>query len=219
MFTGIIEEVGRVAGVQRIAGRKDAVHSRITVEAPAASRELKKGDSVAVSGVCLTAVEITPGSFSADLAAETVARTSFGRIATGARVNLELPMPADGRMGGHVVQGHVDGVAKFVALTPVEGGDDYWLQVEIPPQLAKYVVFKGSIAIEGISLTVARIEGTTVTCAIIPHTVEATNLVSLHPGDALNLEVDILAKYAEKMLQGEDVPGEITLERLVREGF
>jgi riboflavin synthase len=219
MFTGIIEEVGRVVRVETITARNGAAHSRLTVEAPAASRELKKGASVAVSGVCLTAVAITPGSFSADLAAETVARTSFGRIAPGARVNLELPMQAGGRMGGHVVQGHVDGVAKLVALTPVEGGDDYWLQVEIPPGLAKYVVFKGSIAIEGISLTVARIEGTTVTCAIIPHTLEATNLRSLQPGDALNLEVDILAKYAEKMLLGEDVPGEITLERLVREGF
>ncbi|HXE90130.1 MAG TPA: riboflavin synthase [Terriglobales bacterium] len=218
MFTGIIEEVGRVVRVETITARNGAAHSRITVEAPAVSRELKRGDSVSVSGVCLTAVAITPGSFSADLAAETVARTSFGRIATGASVNLELPMKAGARMGGHVVQGHVDGVGTLVALTPVEGGDDSWLRVKIPPELAKYVVFKGSIAIEGISLTVARIEGTTVTCAIIPHTLGATNLGSLQPGDDLNIEVDILAKYAER-LKGEEVPSEVTLERLVREGF
>ncbi len=220
MFTGIIEDVGRVVKVDRdAAGGGRATHARITVEAPGIARELKKGDSVAVSGVCLTAVDIKPGSFSADLAAETVARTSYGRLAPGTQVNLELPMPAGGRMGGHVVQGHVDGVGKLIGLTPVEGGDDYWLRVEVPAELAKYVVFKGSIAIEGISLTVARIEGAAVTCAIIPHTLGATNLRSLQPGDAVNIEVDILAKYAEKMLKGEGIPSEITLERLVREGF
>ena len=218
MFTGIIEEVGRVLKVHQDAGAR-ATPARITVEAPAIARELKKGDSIAVSGVCLTAVEITPASFSADLAAETVARTSFGRIAGGTLVNLELPMQTGGRMGGHIVQGHVDGVGKLIELTPVAGGDDYWLRVEVPADLSKYVVFKGSIALEGISLTVARIEGTAVTCAIIPHTLEATNLPSLKPGDAVNIEVDILAKYAERMLKGEDVPGEVTLERLVREGF
>ena len=214
MFTGIIEEVGRIAAVNDLAGTR-----RLTVAATQVTRELKKGDSVAVSGVCLTAVEISAESFRADLAAETVARTSFARIAEGALVNLELPTKAGERMGGHVVQGHVDGVGKLLELARVEGGDDYWLRVEIPADLAKYVVFKGSIAIEGISLTVARIKGTEVTCAIIPHTYEATNLHTLRPGDAVNVEVDILAKYAEKMLKGEDVPGNITLDRLVSEGF
>lgn len=218
MFTGLIEEVGRVLRVEKSAG-EGARATRLVVAALQLTQELKKGASVCVSGVCLTAVEVAPDSVAADLAAETVARTSFARIAEGTEVNLELPMRAGGRMGGHVVQGHVDGVGKLLALEKVEGGEDYWLRVEIPPELAKYVVFKGSIAIEGISLTVARIEGTTLTVAIIPHTYEVTNLKSLKAGDGLNLEVDILAKYAEKMLKGEAVPGAVTLERLISEGF
>jgi len=218
MFTGLIEEVGRVLRVEKSAGA-DARATRIVVAASQLTQELKKGASVCVSGVCLTAVEVAPDSVAADLAAETLARTSFARIAEGAEVNLELPMRAGGRMGGHVVQGHVDGVGKLLALEKVEGGEDYWLRVEIPAELAKYVVFKGSIALEGISLTVARIEGTTLTVAIIPHTFEVTNLRSLQPGDALNLEVDVLAKYAEKMLKGEGVPGAVTLDRLISEGF
>ncbi len=217
MFTGLIEEVGRVQRVEKATA--EARVTRLVVAASQLTQELKKGDSICVSGVCLTAVEVAPDSFAADLAAETVARTSFARIAEDTEVNLELPMHAGGRMGGHVVQGHVDGVAKLVSLVKVEGGEDYWLRCEIPAELAKYVVFKGSIAIEGISLTVARIEGTTLTAAIIPHTYEVTNVRSLQPGDGLNLEVDILAKYAEKMLKGEDVPGAVTLEKLVSEGF
>lgn len=218
MFTGLVEEVGHVLRVEKAAG-DGARAARIVVAASLLTQELKKGASICVSGVCLTAVEVAPDSFAADLAAETVARTSFARIAEGAEVNLELPMHAGGRMGGHVVQGHVDGVAKLVSLDKVEGGEDYWLRCEIPAELAKYVVLKGSISIEGISLTVARIEGTTVTVAVIPHTYEVTNLKSLKPGDEMNIEVDILAKYAEKMLKGEDVPGAVTLERLVSEGF
>lgn len=219
MFTGIIEEVGRIVGVSRDAAGDGGATHKLTVAATQVTRELKKGDSVSVSGVCLTAVEISEGSFRADLAAETVARTSFARMAEGALVNLELPMKSGERMGGHVVQGHVDGVGKLLELKQVEGGEDYWLRVEIPSELAKYVVFKGSIAIEGISLTVARVEGTAVTCAIIPHTYEATNLRTLRPGDVVNIEVDILAKYAEKMLKGEGAPNNITLERLISEGF
>ena len=218
MFTGLIEEVGRVQRVEKAAAAGTRA-TRIVVSARQLTQELKKGDSICVSGVCLTAVEVAPDHFAADLAAETVARTSFARIAAGAEINLELPMRAGGRMGGHVVQGHVDGVAKLLVLEKVEGGEDYWLRCEIPAELAKYVVFKGSIAIEGISLTVARIEGTTLTVAIIPHTYEVTNLKSVKPGDGLNIEVDILAKYAEKMLQGEDVPGAVTLEKLISEGF
>jgi riboflavin synthase len=218
MFTGLIEEVGRVLRVEKAAG-EGARATRIVVAASQLTQELKQGSSIAVSGVCLTAVEVAPDSFAADLAAETVARTSFARIAQGTEVNLELPMRSGGRMGGHVVQGHVDGVAKLVTLAKVESGEDYWLRCEIPAELAKYVVFKGSIAIEGISLTVARIEGTAVTVAIIPHTYQVTNLKSLKPGDGMNIEVDILAKYAEKMLKGEEVPGAVTLEKLVSEGF
>ncbi len=214
MFTGIIEEVGRVTGVARKNGKR-----RLTVAASRLNKELKKGDSIAVSGVCLTAVEVTPKSFGADLAEETWSRTSFSRIKQGALVNLELPMRADGRFGGHLVQGHVDGTGKFHALDRIPGGEDYWLRVEIPPELTRYVIFKGSLSIEGISLTVAKVEGIRVTMAIIPHTAEMTNLKSLKPGDPVNLEVDMIAKYVEKMIRGESTNSAITLERLVREGF
>ena len=167
----------------------------------------------------MTTLDIKPNSFSADLAPETWARTSFSRLREGALVNLELPMKADGRFGGHIVQGHVDGTGKFLALDRVRDADDYWLRIEIPPELARYVIFKGSLCIEGISLTVAQIEGTKVTAAIIPHTVKMTNLKSLEPGDPLNLEVDVVAKYVEKMIKGEAANSLLTVERLVGEGF
>lgn len=214
MFTGIIEEVGRVTGIVQQNGNR-----RLNVAAAQLNQELKQGDSIAVSGVCLTAVEITSDSFAADLAAETWERTSFSRIKKDALVNLELPMRADGRFGGHIVQGHVDGTGKFLALDKVRGADDYWLRIEIPPDLARYVIFKGSLCIEGISLTVAKIERTEVTAAIIPHTVKMTNLKSLKPGDPVNLEVDMVAKYVEKMLKGESANSSLTVERLLSEGF
>src|SRR5580704_10455200 len=214
MFTGIIEEVGRVS---RIADKNGS--RRISISCSRLAKELKKGDSIAVSGVCLTAIDITPSSFTADLAEETWNRTSFSRIRKDALVNLELPMRADGRFGGHIVQGHVDGTGKFLALDRVRDADDYWLRIEIPPELARYVIFKGSLCIEGISLTVAQIEGTKVSAAIIPHTVKMTNLKSLKPGDPVNLEVDLVAKYVEKMIKGESANSSLTVERLVREGF
>jgi len=214
MFTGIIEEVGRVAGIANQNGNR-----RLTVTASQLNRELKQGDSIAVSGVCLTAVEITPQSFAADLAEETWKRTSFSRIREGALVNLELPMRADGRFGGHIVQGHVDGTGKFLALDKIPGADSYWLRIEIPPELGRYVISKGSLSIEGISLTVAKVEGTQVTVAIIPHTTEATNLKSLKPGDPVNLEVDMIAKYVEKMMRRDSASSSITIERLVQQGF
>jgi riboflavin synthase len=214
MFTGLIEEVGRVQKLSSGRGTK-----RLTVAARHLPHEMKQGDSIAVSGVCLTAVEIQPKSLGFDLAEETLVRTSLSRLAVGTLVNLELPMKADGRMGGHIVQGHVDGVARFLALEKIEGKEDYWLKLEIPADLARYVVFKGSIAVEGISLTVARIEGAEVTIAIIPHTYEMTNLKQFRPGDPMNIEVDIIAKYAEKMILGQTAPGTVTLERLMAEGF
>jgi len=169
MFTGIIEQVGQVTS---ITDQND--NRRLTVSASQLAKDLKKGDSIAVSGVCLTAVEITAKSFGADLAEETWNRTSFSRIKPGALVNLELPMRADGRFGGHIVQGHVDGTGKFIALDEIPGTDNYWLRVEIPPELARYVIFKGSLSIEGISLTVAKLERnrSAFMCkiAIIPHT-------------------------------------------------
>lgn len=214
MFTGLIEEVGKVVSLTGRRGTK-----RLTVAASELPREMKKGDSIAVSGVCLTAVAIKKNSIGFDLAVETLARTSLSRLEEGALVNLELPMKAGGRMGGHIVQGHVDGVARFLNLEKVEGKDDYWLRIEIPAELAKYVVFKGSIAVEGISLTVAKVEGREVTIAIIPHSYEMTNLKQFKPGDPMNIEVDIIAKYAEKMLLGQAAPGNVTLEKLVAEGF
>jgi len=213
MFTGLIEEVGKVVEVRQAEGKR-----RITVAADLVTRELKTGNSVAVSGVCLTALDITPASFSADLARETWERTALSRITKGALVNLELPLRADGRMGGHMVQGHVDGTGKFLGLDPIPGAEDFWMSIEIPPELEKYVVFKGSIAIEGISLTVARLEGLKLTIAIIPHTVKMTNLASLKAGDPVNLETDIVAKYLEKWIQRDDRPG-ISKENLVRKGF
>jgi riboflavin synthase len=214
MFTGIIEEVGRVSSIADENGNR-----RLTVSASHLVNELKKGDSIAVSGVCLTAIEITPKSFGADLAEETWNRTSFSRIKPGAQVNLELPMRADGRFGGHIVQGHVDGTGKFIALDKIADADNYWLHIEIPCELARYVVSKGSLSIEGISLTVAKVEGTQVTVAIIPHTTEMTNLNSLNPGDPVNLEVDLIAKYVEKIMRGDSTNSSITIERLVSEGF
>jgi riboflavin synthase len=214
MFTGIIEEVGRVTNIGHENNNR-----HLTVSASNLVKELKKGDSIAVSGVCLTAVEITPKSFGADLAEETWNRTSFSRIKPGTLVNLELPMRVDGRFGGHIVQGHVDGTGKFVALEEIPGADNYWLRIEIPPELARYVIFKGSLSIEGISLTVAKVEGIEATVAIIPHTTETTNLKSLKHGDPVNLEVDMIAKYVERMMRGDSANSSITIERLVQEGF
>jgi len=214
MFTGIIEEVGSVTSISEKNGNR-----RLTVSSSLLVNELKKGDSIAVSGVCLTAVQIGPKSVGFDLAEETWNRTSFSRIRQGAQVNLELPMRADGRFGGHIVQGHVDGTGKFLALDPIPGADNYWLRIEIPTELERYIIFKGSLSIEGISLTVAQIEGNKVTVAIIPHTVEMTNLKSLQPGDPVNLEVDMIAKYVEKMMRGESENSSITFERLVGAGF
>ena len=214
MFTGIVEEVGKVTSIREEGGTR-----RLVVSASHLTKELKKGDSIAVSGVCLTAVAIKPDSVAFDLAEETWKRTSFSRLHGGALVNLELPIRADGRFGGHIVQGHVDGTGEFLALDRIAGADDYWLRVRIPAELTRYAIFKGSLAIEGISLTVAAIKGREVTVAIIPHTREMTNLKSLKRGDPVNLEVDMIAKYVEKMMQGESANSPLTLERLVQQGF
>ena len=218
MFTGIIEEVGRVVRIEQRGENR-----RITVEAANTPKELGTGHSVAVSGVCLTALDINPKTFCADLAPETWARTSFSRMHEGALVNLELPMKADGRFDGHIVQGHVDGVGKLIELERIADSENWWLHIEIPSEVEKYTVLKGSISIEGISLTVARLERnrSAFLCkiAIIPHTVEMTNLGSLKPGDPVNLEADVIAKYVEKMMKSEAVPSSLTVEELVRQGF
>ena len=214
MFTGLVEEVGEVVGIIE----KGANH-RITVHAPDSAKELKEGNSIAVSGVCLTALNVTPESFCADLAKDTWTRTSFSRMTQGAEVNLELPLKVDARMGGHIVQGHVDGAGRMVGLERIADADDFWLVIDIPEDLEKYVVFKGSIAIEGISLTVAKLEGLRLTIAIIPHTIKVTNLKSLRPGDPVNIETDIVAKYLEKWTQRDEQASALTVEHLVAQGF
>ena len=213
MFTGLIQQTGTIASLD-----KSSATTRIRVSAPELASQLKEGDSIAVSGVCLTALRPTSNVFEADLAQETVARTSLARLAPGRLVNLELPTPAGTPLGGHIVQGHVDGVGQLISLeraTP--GGEDRWLDIEIPEVLTRYVVEKGSIAVEGISLTVANTCGTHVRIAIIPHTYSATNLHVLSPGDALNIEVDVLARYAEKQQQGKT--RRWTIEELAARGF
>jgi riboflavin synthase len=214
MFTGIIEEVGKVIAIE-VHGEK----RRVTVTCSKLLPELKQGDSISVSGVCLTAVDLAKNSFTADLAQETWTRTSFSRLKQGAVVNLELPMRANGKFDGHIVQGHVDGTGTLVSLAPVKGGNDFLLTIRVPSELTRYIVAKGSLAIEGISLTVAAVDGVEVRVAIIPHTAEVTNLGSLKPGDPLNLEVDVIAKYVERMIAPENAQSSITLEQLVRAGF
>ena len=214
MFTGIVEEVGKIAKIEQRGENR-----RITIEARNTPKELGTGQSVAVSGVCLTALDIKPNSFCADLAPETWERTSFSRIHEGALVNLELPMKTDGRFGGHIVQGHVDGVGRLIAFDRISDSENWWLHVEIPADVERYTVFKGSICIEGISLTVAKLERNRCTIAIIPHTVELTNLGSLKPGDPVNLEADVIAKYVEKMMRAESPQSSLTVEDLVGQGF
>jgi riboflavin synthase len=214
MFTGIVEEVGKITKIEERGENR-----RITIEAKSVPHELKTGHSVAVSGVCLTALDIKPKSFCADLAPETWARTSFSRIHEGAEVNLELPMKADGRFDGHIVQGHVDGVGKLISFDRIADSENWWLHIEIPSHVEKYTVFKGSLSIEGISLTVAKLEKSRCTIAIIPHTVELTNLGSLKPGDPVNLEADVIAKYVEKMMTSEKPQSSLTVEELVKQGF
>jgi riboflavin synthase len=213
MFTGIIEEVGRISNIEQRGENR-----RITIAAKNAPKELGTGHSVAVSGVCLTALDIKPGSFCADLAPETWERTSFSRIHEGALVNIELPMKSDGRFGGHIVQGHVDGVGKLIAFDRISDSENWWLHIALPREVEKYTVYKGSICIEGISLTVAKLENDRCSVAIIPHTVEMTNLHSLKAGDPVNLEADLIAKYVEKMMKGES-QNSLTIEDLVAQGF
>jgi riboflavin synthase len=204
MFTGLIETTGIILSVAPLAGV-----TRITIGAPTELiSRLSTGDSVAVSGVCLTALDIEPNAFparfSADLAVETIARTTLARLKPDSVVNLELPTPAGSPLGGHVVQGHVDATGTLIALeplTPDTETTDYRLRLAIPGELTRYVVEKGSITIEGISLTVAAIHGNEVEIAIIPHTYASTSLRTLSPGNSLNIEVDVLGKYAER--QGE----------------
>ncbi len=189
MFTGIVEELGEVA----------ACGSRLTVRCASVLEDLAEGASIAVNGVCLTAVDLRPDGFSADLAPETLRRSNLGDLRVGSRVNLERPVTPMARLSGHIVQGHVDGTGELAGLEPL-GDGNWWLRVRVPPELDRYLVFKGSIAIDGISLTIAALEGDELSVAIIPHTYEHTTLAGYSPGARLNLECDILAKHVEKLL-------------------
>lgn len=213
MFTGLVQETGKIASLQKVDGK-----TRISVIAKALPAELKVGDSVAVSGVCLTAVKIDRHGFACDLAQETLKRTSLGSLKKNSIVNLELPTLAGARLGGHVVQGHVDGVAKLLSLDKIKGCEDWRLTIEIPEELMRYVVPQGSITVEGISLTVAKVDSKQIEIAVIPHTYQATNLSTLKPGSAVNIEVDVLAKYAEKQVQNKQSTG-LTVPELIRRGF
>src|SRR5712671_3708289 len=206
MFTGLIQETGEIVSTERAAGQNRGSATRIPGKAEKVPSGLKTGDSVAVSGVCLTALDISEHQFSADLAEETLKRTSLQRLKVGSIVNLELPTRAQDRLGGHVVQGHVDGVGSIVSLQKIKYRDDWRLVIELPAEIARYVVPQGSITVEGISLTVAAIEQTRVEIAIIPHTCEQTNLRDLRAGSPVNLEVDVLAKYVEKLMQKASAP-------------
>lgn len=217
MFTGIIEEVGRVG---RLA--VSASGGTLEVEAHKVIDRLAVGSSIAINGVCLTVTARTEKSFTSDLSEETVKRTSFSVLKPGRVVNLELPLTPTTPLGGHIVQGHVDGTGKFRALEPA--GEGWWLRVHVPETLTRYLAEKGSVAIDGISLTVAAMAGTELAVAIIPYTFENTNLRTLEPGEPVNLECDVLAKYVEKLLEeriaARRAPAAaITLARLREEGF
>jgi len=207
MFTGIVEGTGTVAA---LAAAADAGGARLEVDAPWLAGQLALGESVAVNGCCLTVAEPTGAGFAADLVAETLRRTALGGLRGGARVNLERPLPLGGRLGGHLVQGHVDGVAQVLggsggaeSAPPVpkdDGQAGYELRIELPPQLERYVVEKGSIAVDGVSLTVAGVGPGWFTVALVPHTLEVTTLGERRPGDPVQLEVDVVAKYVERLV-------------------
>ena len=213
MFTGIIEELGVVEGLdRRSAGARLRIRCRTVLE------DASPGSSIAVNGVCLTAAELRGESFAADLAPETLRRSNLADLRPGSAVNLERPLAAGARLSGHIVQGHVDGTGELISLDRV-GGQDWWLRVRVPPELERYLVVKGSVAIDGISLTIAQVDGTLMRAAIIPHTYQNTTLRAYRPGARLNIECDILAKYVEKLLGAGQRPSGLTEERLREMGY
>ena len=198
MFTGLISELGKVSAITK--GESSAI---FTINAPALISEIKLGDSVAVNGVCLTATSITSASFTADVMVQTLSLTSLSQVSVGSAVNLELAAQLNARMGGHMVSGHIDGVATVVGLTQGEK----WLQfdIKVPENLSKYIVNQGSIALDGVSLTVGEInDANLVTVWLIPETLERTNLAAKQPGDLVNVEVDLIAKYVERLITKGD---------------
>lgn len=193
MFTGIIEELGSVASIGFDGG-----NARLRFFAKVVTENTGNGDSISVNGVCLTALDVTPEGFAADVSRETLDRSTLGSLRVGSPINLERAVTPMTRLGGHIVQGHVDGRGTFISAA--QNGDFYTVTIGFPPEFAKYLVYKGSVAVEGISLTVASLGGDRFDIAVIPKTWELTNLSSLKSGDAVNLEADVIAKYVERML-------------------
>lgn len=217
MFTGIIEAAGKIESLDH---SDEGGKLRVNVgSAPDIASSLKVADSIAVNGCCLTIVEVDGQNFAADLSGETLRRTSFAEKKAGDVVNLERPLAAGGRLGGHFVQGHVDGVGRVTRLAPE--GENWWLSVRVPDNLRRYAAEKGSIAIDGISLTVAGWHDGIADIAVIPFTYQVTGVKRMVPGDAVNLETDILAKYVESLLDSRTTPinSRLTISRLVDEGF
>jgi riboflavin synthase len=201
VFTGIVEELGEVVGIV-----PDGDLARIRVRGPAVTAQASRGDSIAINGVCLTVTAAGDGEFSADVMGETLARSSLGALQPGSAVNLERPLRPDSRLGGHIVQGHVDGIGRIMARTPAAGWET--VRISMPADLARYVVEKGSVAVDGISLTVSALSGADspddhwFEVSLIPETLQRTTLGSKQPGEIVNLEVDLIAKYVERLLPG-----------------
>jgi riboflavin synthase len=214
MFTGIIEELGKVSAFEK---RGDG--ARIEVSAQLVTKDSNEGDSIAVNGVCLTALDTKADSFSADVSGETLRASTLGNLKVGSEVNLERAVTPQTRLGGHIVQGHVDARGKFVSA--VQSGDFWTVRINFPEEIGQYLVYKGSISVQGISLTVADLTDEYFEIAVIPKTWELTNLSSLKDGDEVNLEADVIAKYVERiMLYGKREKGEdITMEKLEKLGF
>ncbi len=217
MFTGIIEEIGTVRRIER-----GAAGARLTISAKTVLEGTKLGDSIATNGVCLTVVSLTADSFSADVMAESLRRSSLGALQTGSPVNLERAMPLNGRFGGHIVSGHIDGTGTVASQKREDNA--VWVTLRAPTSLLRYIVEKGSIAIDGVSLTVAAVDETGFSVSIIPHTGAQTILLDKKPGETVNLECDVIGKYVEKLLtpygKDESTPkSNITMEFLARNGF
>lgn len=215
MFTGIVEELGQVEDIQR--GRQSAV---LTIRAEQVLEGTKIGDSIAVNGVCLTVTSLAGGRFTADVMHETLDRSALARLRRGSPVNLERAMAADGRFGGHMVAGHIDGTGRVAEIRRDDNA--VWYTIQAAPQVLRYIVEKGSVAVDGISLTVARVEADRFSISAIPHTVAQTVLRERREGDLVNLETDIIGKYVEKLLTpapAQEQTGGITMDFLARHGF
>lgn len=213
MFTGIIEELGKISSLD-----KHASGAKIKISAHIVTKDMNEGDSIAVNGVCLTALDVKKDSFTADVSQETLDKSTLGKLKNGANVNLERAVTPSTRLGGHIVQGHVDSRGKFVRA--VQTGDFWTVRIAFPREIGQYLVYKGSVSVEGISLTIAELGADFFEIAVIPKTWELTNLSSLKTGDEVNLEADVIAKYVERiMLYGKTQGGEITMEKLGKLGF